>query len=559
MLVELVVENFAVVERLRLPLHAGLNALTGETGSGKSLVVDAVSLLLGGRASTEMIRTGSARAFVSGRFELPPDPPLRALLNGAGIETEDNELLIEREILANGKSRAYAASRPVTAAFLKELAPFLGDIHGQHDQQKLFSTDAQRELLDESVAAPALLSEVATAYDAWHSTTAELNELNRSEQETLRLADLWDMQRKEIEALELSPAQDEKLENEKRVLRNVARLSEAATLAYDALSEAEPSVATGLGIAVKKLEELSRIDESLAGLLETLKPAQIAVDEVAHDLRNYLGNLEADPNRLEEVETRLAQIEKLKRKYGTSIDEILAFLEQVKARLSAVETAGERRAALEAEIVRLEAIFRTNAQKLRSNRQKAAKKLEKQVETELGGLAMQGTVFRVSITEAAPAQHGIDAVEFLVSANIGEQPRPLDKVASGGELSRIALALKTCIAPRAAAGATRTLVFDEVDAGIGGAAGEMVGRRLKQISETSQVLCVTHLAQIAGFADAHYSVAKRESQGRTVAEVERLEGPERVREIGRMLSGQRLTDEALRHAEKLIEEYARRA
>ncbi|HEY3444184.1 MAG TPA: DNA repair protein RecN [Paludibaculum sp.] len=559
MLVELVVENFAVVERLRLPLHAGLNALTGETGSGKSLVVDAVSLLLGGRASTEMIRTGATRAFVSGRFELPPDPPLRALLNGAGVETEEGELLIEREILANGKSRAYAASRPVTAAFLKELAPFLGDIHGQHDQQKLFSTDAQRELLDESAASPALVADVAAAYDAWHATVRELNELNRSEQETLRLADLWDMQRKEIEALDLSPSADEKLENEKRVLRNVARLSEAATLAYDALSEAEPSVATGLGIAVKKLEELSRIDESLTPLLETLKPAQIAVDEVAHDLCHYLGNLEADPNRLEEVETRLAQIEKLKRKYGTSIDEILAFLEDVKARLSAVETAGERRAALETEIVRLEAIFRASAQKLRSNRQKSAIKLQKQVEKELGGLAMQGTVFRVSMTDAAPAQHGIDAVEFLVSANIGEEPRPLDKVASGGELSRIALALKSCIVPHAHAGVPRTLVFDEVDAGIGGAAGEMVGRRLKQISETSQVLCVTHLAQIAGFADAHYSVAKRESQGRTVAEVEQLQGAERVREIGRMLSGQRLTNEALRHAEKLIEDYARRA
>lgn len=561
MLVELVVENFAVVERLRLPLHAGLNALTGETGSGKSLVVDAVSLLFGGRASIEMIRTGAARAFVSGIFELPPDAPLRALLNGAGIETEDGELLIEREILANGKSRAYAASRPVTAAFLKELAPFLGDIHGQHDQQKLFSADAQRELLDEAAASAALLGDVAAAYDAWHSTVRELNELNRMEQETLRLADLWDIQCKEIEALELSPAQDERLENERRVLRNVARLSEAATIAYDALSEAEPSVATGLGVAVKKLEELCRIDESLTGVLETLKPAQIAVNEAALELSHYLGNLEADPNRLEEVENRLAQIEKLKRKYGTSIDEILTFLGQVKAQLSAVETAGERRTALETEIVRLEAIFRASAQKLRILRQKASKKLEKQVETELSGLAMQGTSFRIAISDAAPAAHGIDAVEFLVSANVGEEPRPLDKVASGGELSRIALALKTCIVRQTSTTVRRvprTLVFDEVDAGVGGAAGEMVGRRLKQISETSQVLCVTHLAQIAGFADAHYSVAKRESQGRTVAEVEELHGPERVREIGRMLSGQRLTDEALRHAEKLIEEYARR-
>jgi DNA repair protein RecN (Recombination protein N) len=559
MLVELVVENFAVVERLRLRLHPGLNALTGETGSGKSLVVDALSLLLGGRASLDMIRTGAARAAVSGIFELPQDPALRRLLDDAGIEAEDGELLIEREVLANGKSRAWVASRPVTAALLREIAPYLGDIHGQHDQQKLFSPDSQRELLDEAAGAAGLLDACAAAFHAWRAAAGELDELNRAEAEKLRLADLWNMQRKEIEAAQLTPGHDAQLENDRRVLRNVARLSEAATIAYDALSESEHNAAASLALALRKIEEAARIDESLAPLAGSLRPAVIAVQEAAHELRHYIGNLEADPRRLEDVENRLAQIEKLKRKYGATIDEILAFLQQVRAQIHAVETAGERRAALEASLRELEAAYREQALKLRALRQKAARKLEKAVESELAGLAMAGASFRVRLSPAEPAAHGIDAVQFLVSANVGEELRPLDKVASGGEISRLALALKTCVAPQPSSSGARTLVFDEVDAGVGGAAGETVGRRLKSLSKSSQVLCVTHLAQIAGFADHHYAVSKRESGGRTQAVVEHLAGDARVREIARMVSGRELTEEALRHAARLIEDCARRA
>jgi len=557
MLVELVVENLAVVERLRFRPHAGLNALTGETGSGKSLVVDALSLLLGGRASTDLIRSGATRAFVSGIFELPADPALAALLESSSITLEDNEILVEREILSSGKSRAYVMSRPVTAAFLRDLAPFLGDIHGQHDQQKLFSPDSQRELLDDAAQSQPALEATAAAYRDWHAALAQLAELNRTEQEKLRLLDLWTMQRREIEALDLNPGEDTNLENEKRVLRNVTRLSEAATAAFDALSESDHNVASGLALALRKTEELARIDESLAPLADTLKPALIAVQESAHELRHYLGHLEADPRRLEEVENRLAAIEKLKRKYGTSIDEILAFHAEVVSRIEAVETAAERRAALEAAIKDLESVYQTRAGKLRELRRKTAKKLEKLVESELAGLAMKGTSFRIALTPAEPAAHGIDAIQFLVSANVGEELRPLDKVASGGELSRVALALKTCITPTAAA-VPRTLVFDEVDTGVGGAAAETIGRRLQQISASAQVLCVTHLAQLAGFASSHFVVSKSEKQGRTVASIEELTNTERTREIARMLSGH-LSPEALRHAETLLEDYARRA
>ncbi len=444
----------------------------------------------------------------------------------------------------------------MTVAFLRELAPYLGDIHGQHDQQRLFDCASQRDMLDESAGDEAQLQKVATAWRAWRDSLRELEELDRAEQEKLRMADLWTMQKREIESLELDLGEDARLENERRVLKNVARLSENATIAHEALSESETSAASLLSIAVKRAEELARIDDSAQGIIELLRPAQIALQEASLELGHYVSRLEADPARLEEVESRLAQIEKLKRKYGTTIEEILGFLQQVSGQLEAVETAAERRAALSELIAGQEKEYRKAALELRALRQKAARKLEKQVETELGGLAMKGARFAIGIEASPAAEHGLDAVQFLFSANTGEEQRALDKVASGGELSRLALALKTCITSRGVR-IPRTLVFDEVDAGVGGGTGEMVGRRLKQIAEGNQVLCVTHLAQIASFADHHYLVTKRETAGRTVAGVEELDAEARVREIGRMLSGQKLSDEALRHAAKLIEQSVR--
>lgn len=554
MLVELQVENFAVAEKLRVRFHDGLNVLTGETGSGKSLIVDALGLLMGGRASAEMIRSGEERAFVSGIFDLPDSAALRRRLDESGISVEEGELIVEREIQTGGKSRAFAGARPVTAAFLREIAPHLGDIHGQHDQQRLFEPAAQRELVDDAAGHVALLDAVAGLFREWAAARTELDDLNRTEQEKLRLADLWTLQAKEIEALSPRAGEDAELENESRVLKNVSRLQEAASAAFDALSDSEHSTASTMRVAMKRLDELARIDASLAPLLESLRPASIAVEDVAHELRHYLGGLEADPARLESVETRLAGLEKLKRKYGPGIDEILAFWEETKARLAALQNAGERRRELEAAQERLERDFRAKALELRTSRQKAARKLERQVEQELSALAMAGAVFRVQFSEGSPSSHGLDEVHFLVSTNKGEEPRPLEKVASGGELSRLALALKTCSKVRAG---HRTLVFDEVDAGVGGSAAETVGRRLKQLTPANQVLCVTHLAQIAAFADHHFVVTKRETQGRTVSEVKPVTGDDRTREVGRMLSGAKLSPEALRHAEKLIADYTR--
>jgi DNA repair protein RecN (Recombination protein N) len=558
MLVELVVENYAVMERLRVRFHRGLNLLTGETGSGKSIVVDALGLLFGGRASADTVRSGADRARISGIFELPAEPALRRLLEEAGVPSEDGELLLEREILSNGKSRAFAGSRPVTAGLLRDLAPHLGDIHGQHDQQMLFSSDAQRDMLDEFAGNGELLRLTAESHRQWRSCAAELEELERAAQERLRLADLWSFQRKEIESAGIAPGEDAALEGERRILQNVAKLQESAAAAYESLYDAPESALAGLRSATRRLEDLCRIDGTLEPVLLSLRPALISVEEASHELRHYLGSLEADPARLEEIETRLAGLEKLKRKYGSTLEEILAFLGEVRSHLEAVETADERRSALESRRKELENSYGEAAQRLSTAREEAARRLEKRVEKELAQLAMSKAVFGIHLKPAPPSESGTETVELLISTNAGEEPRPLDKVASGGELSRVALALKTCIAaepraPRPGQGAPRTLVFDEVDSGVGGGAAETVGRRLKGLSGTYQVLCVTHLAQIAGFGDHHYLVEKREVKGRTVAEIEELEGAARVREIGRMLSGQRVTPEALKHAEQLIQ------
>jgi DNA repair protein RecN (Recombination protein N) len=551
MLLLLVVENYAVVERLRIQFHAGLNLLTGETGSGKSIVVDALGLLLGGRASADAIRTGEARARVAGIFDLGGHPQARRLLEPAGIEIEDGELLVEREILANGKSRAFIGSRPVAVSLLRELAPYLGDIHGQHDQQLLFLPEAQREMLDAFAGNREALDRVAAIHSEWRAAAAELDQLERSEQEKLRLLDLWQFQRKEIESAALAADEDAALETERRVLQNVQRLQDAAGAAYAAVYDGPESALSFTRTAGRRIDELSRIDPSMEGLREHLKTADLSLQEVSYALRDYLSRLEANPGRLEEVENRLAALDKLKRKYGQTIPEVLAFLEDVRREIASVENAGERMEALRKEQKRLAAEFEKQAADLTARRAAAARKLEKKVEAELAQLAMERTVFRVELAAAPWSAAGADAIEFLVSPNPGEEPRPLEKVASGGEISRIALALKTCLAgPRTSL--VRTLVFDEVDAGVGGSAAEGVGRRLKKLAAANQVLCVTHLPQIACFADHHYRVEKQEAKGRTVATVEELDASARTREVGRMLSGQKLTPEALKHAERLI-------
>lgn len=560
MLVELLVENFAVAEKLRLRFHAGLTLLTGETGSGKSILVDALGLLLGGRAATEMVRAGAERARISGLFDVPRHPRLLALFEDAGIEWANEDLLIEREIGLNGKSRAFVASRPVTVGLLREIAPFLGDIHGQNDQQQLFDPDAQLAVLDDYAGHPELLAATQAAWTQLLNLRRELDDLDRNEREKLRLADLWRMQSQEIEAVKPLPGEDEDLERESRRLKNVTKLAELANDAYASLYDSQEAANAQAQHALRRIEDLARIDGSLQMAVETLRPALIAIEEVSFTLRDYIDGLESNPSRLDEVESRLVAMEKLKRKYGASIEEILGFLDVTNQKLHALENAAEHRAQLQNELGVAEKHFREVAQQLTDSRRFAAARLAKEVEAQLADLAMNRAVFAPELLTGPDGARGQDAMRFLVSANLGEDPKPLDKIASGGEISRIALALKTCLATlteqrtlgTATSDTPRTLVFDEVDAGIGGRAAESVGRKLKQLARSSQVLCVTHLPQIASFADHHYSVEKVEADGRTISRIQQLDATARTAEVGRMLSGEQLTKEALKNAEQLI-------
>jgi DNA repair protein RecN (Recombination protein N) len=478
MLLELAVENYAVVDRLRVTFHPGLNLLTGETGSGKSILVGALDLLFGGRASADVIRSGEPKARISGRFEIGAQPALTQLLQSSGIEPEDNELLIEREVLASGKSRVYVGNKPATAALLRGIAPFLGDIHGQHEQQQLYRTDTQRDMLDEFAAVVLLRENVREAYRNWRAVQRELHDLQGNEQDKLRRLDMWQFQQKELTAAALKPGEEESLEAEKRLQQNVGRLLENAGAAYQTLYESPESAYAGLKTAMRKLEEVSRIAATLGEIRASLDPAVIAIQEASYVLRDFLDKLEADPARLEEVETRLALIERLKRKYGGSVDAVLAFLDDVERKIAGLENADARLAELQTAQKVLLTAFETIAAQLTTARKHAASKLSRAVEKELAALAMDRTVFRVEVEPGEWSEAGADHVRFLVSANRGEEARPMERIASGGEISRIALALKSCLVESQNGSARRTLVFDEVDTGVSGSAAEGVARRL---------------------------------------------------------------------------------
>ncbi|MBI3664921.1 MAG: DNA repair protein RecN [Acidobacteria bacterium] len=570
MLHQLEVENYAVVEKLRIDFHCGLNLLTGETGSGKSILVDALSLLLGARASSDVIRAGAERARVAGVFELAgpqgPPPSERALLEAAGVDLEQGELLVEREILANGKTRPYINGRLITLTALRDLAPVLADIHGQHEQQDLFSPAAQLDMLDQFIGAADLRERLGENFAAWREAGRHLDELRRTEREKLRLLDLWKFQHQEITQAGMEPGEDARLEEEKRVLSNLARIQQAGGSAYEALYDSPSAAAAGVKAAVRALEELVRFATSLAAMAQGLETARIGIEETAFELRKYLDRLEANPGRLSQVEDRLALIEKLQRKYGPTIEQILAFGQQVAGQIAEMESSEETVRRIEQEQRRLAGEYQALAETLSRSRREGAERLEKPVARELATLAMERTRFLVDFQPAEPGTagwtaQGVDRVRFLVSPNPGEPPRPLELVASGGEISRITLAIKTCLTGSGPRGRpagdrrypARTLVFDEIDAGIGGRAAEAVGRRLHRLSASHQLLCVTHLPQIAGFADHHYYVDKQVKAGRTITTVTELDENQRVQELARMLSGTQVTADAVRHARRLLE------
>lgn len=554
MLLDLQLEQYAVVERVHVAFHPGLNLLTGETGSGKSIVVGALSLLFGARASADVVRRGARRARICGTFDVPPGASFLERLDRAGIDPDPEELVIERHVLATGRSRAYVNGSPATLALLGDLAGRLGDIHGQHEQQNLRSAAQQLAMLDAYAGLGEAVARVGESYRRWQSCSQQLDQLKSEEQDRLRSADLLRHQAGELEAAAIEPEEDTDLKQERDRLANAERLRIHAHEAYDALYDSARSAAARLKSATDALTAMAEADPALAGHVDSLEDARSAVEDAAYDLRGYLGSLRADPARLEEVEDRLAHLERLKRKYGPRLEDVLAFQVRVQEQLAGLESAGETIARVEAQLGAASAEYRSLSESVSRRRRKAAEQLARRTGYQLAALALRNSTFLVRLDELGSwGPKGRDKVSLHFSANPGQPPRPLAQAASGGELSRVALALKTTLQQNAAHGEyRRALVFDEVDSGVGGQVAEAIGRRLQGLAEGGQVLCVTHLPQVACFADAHYRVVKTASAVSTTATVLELGGTERVDELARMLSGAEVTPAALENARELL-------
>jgi DNA repair protein RecN (Recombination protein N) len=560
MLTELRIRNFAVIEEAALSFGAGLNVLSGETGAGKTIVMTALSLLLGGRASPELVRSGAREAAVEGVFEIEGEAPIADAAEW--IDPHNlRELIIRRVIAEGGRSRASINGKLATLQALEQLGGGLVQIYGQHEQQSLLQRENHLLILDRHAGLDTELAAYRELYQQARESRARLAQLELRENERSNLLELARFRVSELESARLSAGEDSELSSERAVLANAARLAAAAAAAEQALYGAEGAAADLVARARARVAEAAAIDPALQDALEMIAAAQANLEEAARTLSAYAARIEADPVRLEEIEARLQELSQLKRKYGGTIESALETLARSRAEMIELEAAAETRAAAEAEMGRvLEQLFEA-AQRLSSRRELSAAELKHRMEAELKSLGMRNAAFdarigRLAATDAeftrdglAAGPSGIDAIEFYLAPNLGQELIPIQRVASGGELSRLMLALKRLEAQRRG---VATLIFDEVDAGIGGAAAEIVGRKLKQLARYHQILCVTHLAQIAAFADSHFVVEKEERRGSTRSRVSELKSPERAAEVARMLGGDEGSDKFLRAARELV-------
>jgi len=555
-LLELRLENYAVMESVAVEFDPGLSLLTGETGAGKSILIDALTLLMGDKGSPDVVRFGAERAILTAVFEVESgrEKMVAAILESNGLDHDDANLILRREVAAKG--RVFINNQPATVSVLKQLAPHLASIHAQNESLASFDGEARLSLLDHFAAIE--LDSVDQAFAAWTQFKRRIEELEQGEQDRLRLVDLWSFQKQEIESARIQAGEDERLEAEKRILGNAEKIHNSAMLAFDLLYEGASSTSTSLRAAQKHVEELMRFEPKFQEAVALLESARISVEDVGASLRDYAGGIESSPERLAEIEDRLAWLDRLKRKYGPTLDDVRKLGEEVRRKLSEIENKDEVLRELRAQLSAAGENYLRLARSISKRRYEAAKKLEKLVETEVNDLAMRSE-FHIEITgsdeEGEWTSSGFDRVEFMISTNPGEPMGPVEQIASGGELSRVMLALKASIesgSRKKAAGVPRTLIFDEIDTGIGGRAAEAVGKKLKSLARTHQVLCVTHLPQIATFADQHYLIHKEARGDRTRTSVRRITGNERTEEIARMLSGAKLTETSLKHAEQML-------
>jgi len=585
MLVELRAENYAVIDHAIAAFGPGLNLLTGETGAGKSILVDALALLMGGKSSAEVVRHGADKAVVSCVFESTHGAEM--VLEENGIDCEGIEIILRREIASTGKGRVFVNNQPATVAVLKQLAPELALVHAQTETLSSFDQAQQRLLLDRFAAIST--DAVSDAYGRWRDASTQLDDLLQGEQDRLRMVDLWMYQRNEIDSARLEPGEDEALETEKRVLVNAEKLYGAALGAFDQLYEGGASAEAALRAALRNVEELARYDARFAEAAQQLTSARATISDISATLRDYAEGINAGPERLAEIEDRLALLDRLKRKYGKTVAEVIAFGEDVARKLAEVEDRDDILKTLRAALDKAAAGYRRAASMLTVERRAAAAKLARQAENQINSLAMK-VRFEVAVgsagqlptenidekregfspdldapqsggpsaTEASSTwtPHGWDRIDFLIATNPGEPLKPLTEIASGGEMSRIMLALKVAVEEHSSRSSKnpspRTLVFDEIDIGIGGRAAEAVGQKLKSLARGQQVLCVTHLPQIAAFAAQHLVVEKREAQGRTKTQIRTLDDRARTHEVARMLSGATVTETSLQHAAQMI-------
>jgi DNA repair protein RecN (Recombination protein N) len=556
MLVELRADNYAVIDHAIASFGPGLNLLTGETGAGKSILVDALALLMGGKSSVELVRHGADKAVVACVFESTSNA--ESILEENGIDSGGSEVILRREILSTGKGRVFVNNQPATVAVLRQLAPELALVHAQSESLSSFDQSQQRALLDRFGG---LSTEtVAEAHARWRAAQTRLDDLLQGEQDRLRMVDLWSYQSKEIAAAHLAAGEDEALETEKRVLANAEKLYAAAMGAFDQLYEGGSSAEAALRAALRNVEELARYDPRFIEPALQLASTRATLGDIAASLRDYADAINASPERLAEIEDRLALLDRLKRKYGKTIAEVIAFAEDAARKLAEVEDRDEILKTLRAELDAAAAAYRSTAAALSAERRAAAAKLAKLAEAQINSLAMK-VHFEVAVTASEEQSHwtstGWDTVEYRIATNPGEPLKPLDQIASGGEMSRVMLALKVTVEegaakPKKKTPTPRTLVFDEIDIGIGGRAAEAVGQKLKSLSRGQQVLCVTHLPQIAAFADQHFLIDKRESGGRTKIKVSLLDDQARTQEVARMVSGATVTETSLQHAAQMI-------
>jgi DNA repair protein RecN (Recombination protein N) len=564
MLLSLQVRDFAIIDAVEVSFGAGLNVVTGETGAGKSILVDALALVLGARASAaEVVRTGAAQAEIEAVFSTAPDDPRRARFEEAGIAWDDT--LVVRRIVGNertgGRSRAYLNGRVVSLTQLAALTAGLADITSQHDQQSLTDPGSHLLLLDAAGALEGRRAEVAAAYATLHAASGRLEAVLRTLRDRADREDLLRYQAKEIDDLAARPGDEELWAAERERLRHASRLADGTAAAEDTLYARDGAVLDELGAVAEQLRRLLDFDPALAATHELVEQARTCVQEAARELGRYARAVRADPERLAELEDRIQRLARLKRKYGASVEAIVAFREKVRDELKTLEQGEARVAELERAVDDARTAAAERARGLSTSRREAAGRLGEAIGRELASLSMGGARVVVDVAHVAPGSadlavdgarlspSGIDRVEFLIAANRGEEPRPLRRIASGGELSRALLAIKRVLTHVA----NETFyVFDEVDAGVGGAVAEVIGRKIKEVAARNQVLCITHLPQIAVYGDTHFVVRKREAGERTTSTIRALDPPERLEEVARMLGGIQVTERTREAAAEML-------